>query len=150
MTILNKDVLLKEGPYLQLVYRKTPLIVDEGEWPSEDVYRKDTFFDLADDLLGCLCSISKHYCPFDPYDLTNLSDATAVQVVKDTFVFWATIIANATDEEIRREFSGLYKESDTKISPTTIKQDLLETLEFIINKMAMAEKNGDTITIVGI
>ena len=51
MTILNKDVLLEHGPYINMVYRKSPLSVAEGEWPSMERYDKDIFFDLADDLL---------------------------------------------------------------------------------------------------
>lgn len=102
-------------------------------------------------MLDDLCSITKQHCPFDPYEVTNLSDAKALQAVRDTFVNWATIIANATEEEITRAFAWLYADdNDTKTSSMTIKQDVLDTLEFVINKMAIAEKSGDTITIIGI
>ncbi|MBA3037695.1 MAG: hypothetical protein FP814_14530 [Desulfobacterium sp.] len=140
----------EHGPFLNMVYRDSPLI-PKNLWPSTDEYNKDIFFDLADDLLGQLCSITNQHCPFDPYDLINLSDAKAIQSVRTTFENWISIIANKTQEEIIKAFDSLYEDSEnTNTSFMTIKRDVLETLEFIINKMSLAEKKGDTITIVGI
>jgi hypothetical protein len=148
MTILNKNFLLEQGPFLNLVYRKSPLIMPEGEWPSKDEYEKDIFFDLADELLGDLCLITGQYCPFSPYEVINLSDTESIQSVRNTFANWIKIITNASDDKVRRVFSGLYEKKD--IPPSDIRRDVLDTLEYIMSYLSTAEKKGDTITIIGI
>ncbi len=147
MTILNKTFLSGHGPFLEMVYCTSPLI-SEG-WPSIGEYEKDIFFEFADDLLDDLCLITGQYCPFSPYEVTNLSDTESLQSVRSTFADWATIISNASDKKISRVFSGLY-EPNKNTTPSSMRHDVLDTLEYIINYLSIAEKKGETITIIGI
>ncbi len=151
MTILNREELPKCGPYIYFVYHRSPLVVEEGSWPSFSEYKQDVFFELADDLLHCLCSLTKQYSPFDMYDLTNLSDPTSLRRLADTLRQWVAIIESLGNDAVAKQCQFLFSDSDkSHRQGDSIKRDLLETLNFIIEKLKTAEELGHTVTIVGI
>jgi len=152
MTILNKEALPKwHGPYINLVYRITPL-KEKDSWPSRGEYEKDVFFDLSDDLLGAFCGLTKTYSPFDPWELTNLNKSSALKKVENTFRQWAKIIGSLDSKALYGRGKYIYRITGQgrAPAPSIIRRDLLETLEFLIERFRMARLNGHTITIIGI
>lgn len=151
MTVLNSDVLVKHGPYIHFLYRASPLLVPDNSWPLFGTYEADIFFNLSDDLLDCLCSLTKEYCPFDPYELSNLTEPASLQCLADAFRHWATVIESIEDNIVASQGKWLYNEcSQPKQQGHLIKRDLIETLKFIIKQVDKAQRNGHAITIVGI
>ena len=150
MTILNKDSLPKHGPYHELVYRPTPLVVPDG-WPSREMYSNDIFFELSDDLLDDLCSFSKQWSPFAVYEFTNFTGSDELLALAGTFLEWTARIMRGEEKDIIDNFSNLAPyENNPDISPMTIQCDLIDTITFIVSKIIEAARNGHTITIVGI
>ena len=152
MTILNKDALPKwHGPYINLVYCKTPLKTKDC-WPSPSEYERDVFFDFSDDLLGAFCVLTKTYSPFDPWELTNLNKSSALKKVETTFKQWAKIIGSLDSKTLYARGKYIYRapKQGRAPAPSIIRRDLLETLEFLIERFRIARLNGHTITIVGI
>jgi hypothetical protein len=151
MTILNREELPKCGPYIYFVYHRSPIVVEEESWPPFSEYKQDVFFELADDLLGCLCSLTKQYSPFGTYDLTHLGDPTSLRRLADAFQQWAAIIESLGNATIAKQCQFLFSDSGkSHRKGDSIKRDLLETLHFIIEKLKTAEELGHTVTIVGI
>ncbi|HOU21530.1 MAG TPA: hypothetical protein PKX16_04840 [Kiritimatiellia bacterium] len=152
MTILNKDALPKwHGPYLHLVYRKTPLRAKDA-WPSRREYEKDVFFDFSDDLVVAFCSLTKIYAPFDLWTVTNLSKAAELRKVENAFKRWAKIIGMLDGKALYNLGKSIYRAPGQGRGPAAsiIRRDLLETLNFIIEQFKKARLNGHTITIIGI
>ncbi|OQB35502.1 MAG: hypothetical protein BWY09_02281 [Candidatus Hydrogenedentes bacterium ADurb.Bin179] len=153
MTILNKDALPKwHGPYINLVYRKKPLKVNKGAWPHPREYNKDIFFDLSDDLLGAFCGLTKTYSPFDPWELTILSNSSALKKVENTFKQWVKTIGSLESKALYKRGKYLYRTTGQGRAPAPriIRSDLLETLNFLIEQFHKARLNGHAIAIIGI
>lgn len=150
MTILNKDVLIECGPYLDWCYRDKPLVPIDL-WPSYNEYEKDIFFYMSIELLECFCHLTNQHSPFDPYDLINLTDSKSLKNLFDKFKEWINIIESLSKEEIIKKTKySFFFERTTNTSADEIRRDLLDTLKFIIEKLNTAINNGHTITIVGI
>ena len=151
MTVLNNDVLPKHGPYVHFAYRTSPLVVPENSWPSFDTYEADIFFNLSDDLLDSLCSLTKEYCPFDHYGLSNLTEPTSLKDLADKFRHWVGLIETIEDDTVAFRCKWLYSEcSQPEPQGHLIRSDLIETLRFIIDRVDKAKRLGHTITIIGI
>lgn len=151
MTILNRDILTDEhGPYLDWACRQSPL-ASKDSWPSRSEYKGDVFFEMADDLLQCLCRLTRQYAPFDIYEVVNLSDSASIGAVLDVFQNWAGIIEGLGDDVVAKQCGWLYA-ADEASWPLgdAIKRDLLETMAFLIERMNSARSLGQTIAIVGI
>jgi hypothetical protein len=154
MTILNKEVLPKHGPYHELVYRRTPLVIPEDRrsgWPSREMYSDDIFFELSDDLLDELCSFSKQWSPFDRYEFTNFTKTDELFALAGVFLEWATLVTRGEEKDIIDTFSWLVPyENNPDISAMTIQCDLIETMQYLAGTIIEAARNGHTITIIGI
>ena len=151
MAILNRANLPNHGPYIDILYRHDPLVFPEVSWPHPASYRETIVFELADDLLGALCQLTGQYSPFDCYEVTNLNTPEQLQELQAHLVRWRDTIRQLPKERLADKCTWLYDAApDTPVEPERMRADLVDTLVFLIEQVASAARNHDTITIVGI
>ena len=150
MAILGKDLLPNHGPYIDFVRRDTKLVYANG-WPNPTLYKKDVVFLFADDLLGCVCSYTGKYCPFDPYELTQLSQPHKLIEFADTFLIWAMDVMRGDAAKAFDNFGWLnHYEGRKDLTGQQIQLDVSETLMHIAQLALDAAKSRGFLIIVGI
>lgn len=157
---------------------KLPLLRPYGPVPPWRDPR-GVFYELADDLLFSISRITNQYAPFHPHDQTyyvpNLKKfrehvkaaklcAQRVSSPPDftddivcgyahlselhgAITTWRNCIETAHEELISACMKNLYKAAP---GPEQMREDLTETMNYILSKIAVAKRQGKTITILGI
>jgi hypothetical protein len=154
MTILGKDFLRSHGPYVEFFVLETPLPVDdEGQiqcLPPE-TGEPGLFFEFADDLLSCYCSITRSFSPFDPYEIVQFTRPAQIYAFTAELLRWEVQLVKTPHFYFTRELV-LYNETDlqpNEVNHEKMRADLLETLHFIVGRLHRAAASGQCVVIVG-
>jgi hypothetical protein len=145
MALLNKNMMEGHGPFVDFAYRETSVIDD-------DLQGRDIFFQFADDLIGDLCTLTGRHCPFDPYGFVNLMEKRKLFALAGEFMEWSAIITRVEREKLLKasSFHELHTSKNLAARAEHIRNDVLETLYFIIGKILQAIRENHVIVIVGI
>lgn len=154
MTILDKNILPQHGPYVDFAVLDVPPGIPEDGWLAPEEYEAGLFFELADDLLGCYCSITRSYSPFDPHGLTQLTTPQELYEFIAKLLLWELQIAKTPVFYFNRALDDLYGSAERRleannITPEKLKANLLETLHFVIGHLNQAAASGKCVVIVG-
>ena len=150
MTILSREILPKNGPYI--VFADCPLELDLSTclWPEKALYEEFIFFEMADDLLFVLCSTTESCSFFDHYKLTRFFEPDSVLTVAAGFLQWAICL---TQKKASKHFSySCLEYSNNKTAPTEeqLRHDLIETLLFLSSHLNQIAYKKRSLLIVGI
>lgn len=154
MTILGKNILHQHGPYVDFAMLDAPLPTQAWEGLTRGKREEGIFFELADDLLGCYCSITRSYSPFDPHGLTQLTTPQELYEFAAKLLLWELQIAKTPVFYFNRALDDLYGSAERRleannITPEKLKADLLETLHFVIGRLHQAAASGQCVVIAG-
>lgn len=174
--VLHREVFPGGGPYVEFYSFETPLFHPFGP-PATEHQRGlayGLFLELADDLLGSLCRITRHYSPFDPhgntYYVPNLTrfKAQAREVnfeacrintrgyfpneygllteLRDPVVDWRRRLLRVNGETIRWTLKFHY---DPVPAACELRADLVAAMDFLLEKIDEARECGNTISVIG-
>lgn len=150
MTILDKKALPQHGPFVDFAVLDVPPGIPEEGWLAPEEYEAGLFFELADGLLGCYCSLTRSYSPFDPHGLTQLTKPQEIHEFAAKLLLWELQIANTPVFYFNRALDDLYESAERRLeTPEKLKADLLETLHFVIGHLNQAAASGKCVVIVG-
>ena len=110
-------------------------------------------------LLGTYCGMTQIYLPFDEYDDNQYTTPDQIYDLVLKFLLWQVSLVQADERYYHREiFTDLYDyELETKIPPdweneaklTEFKNDMIETLHYLIGKMMEVAREGKCLVIRG-
>jgi hypothetical protein len=160
MAILDKNKLNNHYPFAQFAKIDKPLPDQlDTEWYSREELQKGTFFDFSSPLLGAYCNMTQTYLPFDEYDDNQYTTPNQIYDLVSKFLLWQVSLVQADERYYHREiFTDLYDyELETKIPPdweneaklTEFKNDMIETLHYLIGKMMEVARGGKCLVIRG-
>ena len=149
MTVLNKVTFPNYRPYVRFCVVDKPL---DNELLES--FRGNIFFELAEDLVGTYCSMTRSYSPFDAHGFTQLSKPYDIYLMTSNLMMWAFQLARSPDNYFWKE-ATFWGESHQLLNGTPytgerFKADLIETLHFIIGKMNDAAANNHCVIIAGV
>ena len=160
MAILDKNKLNNHYPFAQFAKIDKPLPDQlHTTWYSREELQKGTFFDFSSPLLGAYCNMTQIFLPFDDNEDNQYTTPDQIydQVLK--FLLWQVSLVQADERYYHREiFTDLYDyELETKIPPdweneaklTEFKNDMIETLHYLIGKMMEVAREGKCLVIRG-
>jgi hypothetical protein len=160
MAILDKNKLNNHYPFAQFAKIDKPLPDQlDTTWYSREELQKGTFFDFSSPLLGAYCNMTQIYLPFDQYDDNQYTTPDQIYDLVLKFLLWQVSLVQADERYYHREiFTDLYDyELETKIPPdweneaklTEFKNDMIETLHYLIGKMMEVAREGKCLVIRG-
>jgi hypothetical protein len=160
MAILDKNKLNNHYPFAQFAKIDKPLPDQlHTTWYSREELQKGTFFDFSSPLLGAYCNMTQIYLPFDQYDDNQYTTPDQIYDLVLKFLLWQVSLVQADERYYHREiFTDLYDyELETKIPPdweneaklTEFKNDMIETLHYLIGKMMEVAREGTCLVIRG-
>jgi len=160
MAILDKNKLNNHYPFAQFAKIDKPLPDQlDTTWYSREELQKGTFFDFSSPLLGAYCNMTQIYLPFDEYDDNQYTTPDQIYDLVLKFLLWQVSLVQADERYYHREiFTDLYDyELETKIPPdweneaklTEFKNDMIETLHYLIGKMMEVAREGKCLVIRG-
>jgi hypothetical protein len=152
MTILDKRRLKQCSPFIKFCVLDTPLNIGMYEWPSSEHYQTGIIFEFADDLLDEYCRLTRSYAPFDPFNFTQLQGPQEIYRLLSRLLMWQFQIAEMPFQHFSNGLSLCNTQDITSTMYTTenMKNDLLETLHFLIGKLQSAALYHKCVAIVGI
>jgi len=173
MTVLHRSIYPASGPYIEFYMGNQPLF-----HPHEPDRRRgasyELFYELGEDLLGAMCSITGQYSPFSPwadtYYVPDLETFKArakdenlkvqrlggteierpcyghLQELHHALAEWRGLFQRVDESAIIRAMSYAYE----SMPPTTqLRADLVETMEFLLVKIERATDQSKTISLIG-
>ena len=160
MAILDKNKLNNHYPFAEFAKIDKPLPDQlDTTWYSREELQKGTFFDFSSPLLGAYCNMTQIYLPFDQYDDNQYTTPDQIYDLVLKFLLWQVSLVQADERYYHREiFTDLYDyELETKIPPdweneaklTEFKNDMIETLHYLIGKMMEVAREGKCLVIRG-
>lgn len=152
MTVLSRDVLKAHGPYVRFADIATWSGTDKYDCPRATEYEDSIFFELADDLLGLLCDITRSYSPFDPHLDTHTGDPHEINILSSELLFWAIQIFRCQPTKFGqwlRLYEGSSKEKEEGISPEMLRADLIDTILHIVGNLNRISASKRTLMIEG-
>lgn len=174
--VLHRDVFPGAGPYVEFHSFETPLFHPFGSPATEQQRGPEygLFFELGDNLLGSLCSMTRHYSPFDPhgntYYVPNLTRFQAqareenieacrlntrgyspneyglLTELRDPVEDWRRRLLRVNGESIRWTLKFHY---DPVPAVRELRADLVATMDFLLEKIDEAKECGNTISVIG-
>ena len=160
MAILDKNKLNNHYPFAQFAKIDKPLPDQlHTTWYSREELQKGTFFDFSATLLGTYCGMTQTWLPFDENEDTQYTEPHKIYDLVSKFLLWQVSLVQADERYYRREiFEELYDfEVKTEIPPdweneaklTEFKNDMIETLHYLIGKMMEVAREGKCLVIRG-
>lgn len=152
MPILNSKTLPKDGPYIEFAALPAPVEIDVDGWPERSLYKDHVFFELGVGLTDTLCSVSRSYLSFDPYEFTQLETPDTIYAFASNILVLASRVAACPIHYFTSETS-IYEGStvsESCKSTRDLKADLIQTLLFIGEQSAAAAAKGKCLAIIGI
>lgn len=171
--VLHRGVFPGGGPYVDFYSFDTPLLRPFD--PPVTEHQRSPFFELADNLLGSLCRITRHYSPFDPhgntYYVPNLTRFKAqarennieacrlntrgyfpneyglLAELRDPVEDWRRRLLRVNGESIRWTLEFYY---DPVPGTRELRADLVATMDFLLDKIDEAKECGNTISVIGL
>jgi len=152
MAILGSNILNQHGPYVNFSVIDVPLCTDG--WPDSSEYKQGIFIDVSDDLLGVYCSMTRSYSPFGTYDFTQFTTQQEVYEFTAKLLMWESQLAKTPVNYFASQLEyfhlpEFYLRGEV-YTPEQLKNDLLETLHFMVGEMHKAAASGKCVVIVGI
>ena len=152
MPILDSETLPNDGPYIELAALPIPIELGEREWPDRSLYEEHVFFELSDGLTNTLCSVTRSYLFFDPYEFTQFRSQEEIYAFVADVLELASRVASCPSHHFASEIS-IYEGSTVTASCRTklhLKADLVRTLLFICEKSVATATEGKSLAIIGI
>jgi hypothetical protein len=154
MAILTHDILFNHGPFIGFSDLSAPLEIAEGHWPERSLYQDGLFLQFADDLINTYCRLTRSYVFFDPYEFIQLSKSDDIHNFASDILLWLFQLSRCplayfTNELWIYEGSNRFT-GDTSPKPEDLKNDLIETLLFIVGRLNNIAHQNRTLAIVGI
>lgn len=139
MTILSKDLLPRNGPFVKFADIPKPLCVCYGGWPDRELYQNDIFFEFAEDLLDTMCHLAHINVPFDRYDFTQVHRSCQLWAYSAEFSLWAFHLSHCNGRALSDNF-WLYEPAahlagNEKPTLEDFQHDLVETALFLAGKL---------------
>ena len=154
MTILSRDVLPHCGPYIEFADCPKRLEIGEHGWPARPLSEEYLFFEMGDDLLGAICSLTKIPCFFDIYEYIQVDEPQEIRAFAVESLRWATQLEQCSIRDYEKELwicqDSPYISMDGVPSAAGLKADLIETLLFITGRMNRMADKGRCLVVVGI
>lgn len=149
MAILDKELLPKQGPYIEFVRTKSQLVY-EGGWPAKNLYQQGIVYQMADAFLDCLCDATNGAVFFDPWEVTQISAPSRLAEFSVMLLTWSVDIARKSDIKIVKAFKRLnyYRRDD--ISASEIRADVVETLTYLARQPLEAAVKNEFFVVIGI
>ncbi|MAA75037.1 MAG: hypothetical protein CMN28_10040 [Salinisphaeraceae bacterium] len=174
--MLHRDVFPGGGPYLEFYSFHEPIFFPYGAHARRPQRGSEfgLFFEFGDDLLGSICGATGLYSPFGPHEETYYvptlknfrnrarAEGISVQRIGDDKVFhryygllcelqqpierWRATLAHVHGNSLRRYFKGAYEEYPGTAS---LRYDLLATMDFFLEAIEEANRQGKTISVIG-
>lgn len=147
MTLLSRNLLPQNGPFVKFADCPKPLLLRPGEWPDRSRYQEQIFFELAEDLMDTMCGLAHIHIPFDPCGFVQIHRPGQLMAFSWEFSLWAFHLGHCPLLPLAREF-WLYEPAARLAgneTPTVedFKHDLVETALFLagrLNDMARAKR----------
>jgi len=154
VTVLSAKQLPHHGPYVVFVDCPQRFDVAESGWPNRSIYESNIFFELADNLIGTLCSLTHSYIFFDPNESSQLDHPHEIRKLASEFLLWASQLARCRPHDFYNELS-IYIEPPTSpvcesLTADIFQRDLIETLLFIVSRLNEIAHQKRCLLIVGI
>ena len=162
MAILDKNKLNNHYPFAQFAKIDKPLPDQlDTTWYSREELQKGTFFDFSASLLGAYCGMTQIYLPFDEYDDNQYTTPNQIYDLVSKFLLWQVSLVQEDERNYHDEiFIDLYDydyEVKMEIPPdgeheaklTEFKNDMIETLHYLIGKMMEVAREGKCLVIRG-
>ena len=162
MAILDKNKLNNHYPFAEFAKIDKPLPDQlHTEWYSREELQKGTFFDFSASLLGAYCGMTQIYLPFDEYDDNQYTTPNQIYDLVSKFLLWQVSLVQEDERNFHDEiFIELYDydyEVKMEIPPdgeheaklTEFKNDMIETLHYLIGKMMEVAREGKCLVIRG-
>ena len=162
MAILDKNKLNNHYPFAQFAKIDKPLPDQlDTTWYSREELQKGTFFDFSASLLGAYCGMTQIYLPFDEYDDNQYTTPNQIYDLVSKFLLWQVSLVQEDERNFHDEiFIELYDydyEVKMEIPPdgeheaklTEFKNDMIETLHYLIGKMMEVAREGKCLVIRG-
>ncbi len=162
MAILDKNKLNNHYPFAQFAKIDKPLPDQlDTTWYSREELQKGTFFDFSATLLGTYCGMTQTYLPFDEYEDNQYTTPNQIYDLVSKFLLWQVSLVQEDERNFHDEiFIELYDydyEVKMEIPPdgeheaklTEFKNDMIETLHYLIGKMMEVAREGKCLVIRG-
>lgn len=162
MAILDKNKLNNHYPFAEFAKIDKPLPDQlDTTWYSREELQKGTFFDFSASLLGAYCGMTQTYLPFDEYDDNQYTTPNQIYDLVSKFLLWQVSLVQEDERNFHDEiFIDLYDydyEVKMEIPPdgeheaklTEFKNDMIETLHYLIGKMMEVAREGKCLVIRG-
>ena len=162
MAIFDKNKLNNHYPFAQFAKIDKPLPDQlHTEWYSREELQKGTFFDFSSPLLGAYSNMTQIYLPFDQYDDNQYTTPNQIYDLVSKFLLWQVSLVQEDERNYHDEiFIELYDydyEVKMEIPPdgeheaklTEFKNDMIETLHYLIGKMMEVAREGKCLVIRG-
>ena len=162
MAILDKNKLNNHYPFAEFAKIDKPLPGQlHTTWYSREELQKGTFFDFSSPLLGAYCGMTQTYLPFDEYDDNQYTTPNQIYDLVSKFLLWQVSLVQEDERNYHDEiFIELYDydyEVKMEIPPdgeheaklTEFKNDMIETLHYLIGKMMEVAREGKCLVIRG-
>jgi hypothetical protein len=152
MPILDRNVLVKHGPYVKFASVPSFIPTDDGQWVKRESYESHIFFSWADSLVDMVCCVTHSYIFFDLYEFTQYDRVYDIYEFASKILFLASQVASCPDFYFTAEIS-LYEDSTIPECQRTgahLKADLLETLLYVSSKITETARDCRCLVIVGI
>ena len=152
MPILDRNLLVKHGPYVEFASVPSFIPREEGHWVKRESYEEYIFFSWADSLVDMVCSVTHSYIFFDYHEFTQHHRPYGIYKFASEMLFLASQVASCPDGYFNAETS-IYEDStipELQRTAAHLKADLLETLLYVSSKITETAKEGRCLAIVGI
>ena len=162
MAILDKNKLNNHYPFAEFAKIDKPLPDQlHTTWYSREELQKGTFFDFSASLLGAYCGMTQTYLPFDENEVTQYTEPHKIYDLVSKFLLWQVSLVQEDERNFHDEiFIELYDydyEVKMEIPPdgeheaklTEFKNDMIETLHYLIGKMMEVARGGKCLVIRG-
>ena len=150
MTILSKDILTNNHTYIRFADCPRKLYDNELSYPSRSNFNDNVFFEMSENLLGVLCSVTNTASPIDPYEFVQLTDSYKIRMLASELLIWSFQLARAGSEVFKERVEGysFYEGSlrphfDSDLNGEHLRLDMIETLLMLVgqfSKIAQAER----------
>ena len=157
MTILSKDILTNNHTYIRFADCPGKLYDNELSYPSRSNYDDNVFFEMSENLLGVICSVTNTASPIDPYEFVQLTDSYKIRILASELLIWSFQLARAGSEVFKErvEDYSFYKGSlrahfDRDLNGEHLRLDLIETLLMLAGQLSKIAQAKRCLVIAGI
>ncbi len=157
MTILSKDILANNHTYIRFADCPGKLYDNELSYPSRSNFGDKVFFEMSENLLGALCSVTNTGSPIDPYEFVQLTDSYEIRMLASELLIWAFQLTRAGSQFLTKEVEGysfyhrsLRPHHGSDLTGEDLRLDMIETLLLLVGEFSKIAKAKHCLVIEGI